>query len=138
MIEGRFGHTATLLPDGTVLVTGGCACSEPGAVASAERYDPATGRWTATGKMVLARIFHMATLLADGNVLVVDDGLGGGRAGSAETYDPDRGAWMVTASPAVSRRGATATLLAGASVLVVGDYDVNPRSAELFVPAGAS
>src|SRR4029453_18119779 len=65
----RFGHTATLLPDGMVLVAGG-ADSNANALASAELYDPATGTWTATGSLANARNGHTATLLADGKALV--------------------------------------------------------------------
>ncbi len=50
----RMNHTATLLPNGQVLVAGGLG--NGGALASAELFDPATGRWTATaGGMNAAR-----------------------------------------------------------------------------------
>jgi hypothetical protein len=45
MRTNRFGHTATLLPDGRVLVAGGTG-SPPGGGPEAEIYDPATGLWT--------------------------------------------------------------------------------------------
>ena len=69
-------HTATLLPNGKVLVAGGANGS--GFLASAELYDPATGTWSATGSLNTARYQHTATLLADGKVLVVG---GGGNSG---------------------------------------------------------
>ena len=74
MATARGGHTATLLPDGTVLVTGGDV--GPGgdfyATSSAvEVYGPETGEWTATESMTTARDGHTATLLPDGTVLVV-------------------------------------------------------------------
>src|SRR5512132_3167641 len=50
MGKGRVGHTATLLPNGNVLVVGGL-----GANGSAELYDPAAGTWTATGNPVSSR-----------------------------------------------------------------------------------
>jgi hypothetical protein len=85
MIEAHEWPTATLLRDGTVLVTGG----ERGAndvVASVELYDPRSGTWTATANMDVARRMHTATLLPDGSVLVVG-GVGDDRAsGSAELY----------------------------------------------------
>ncbi|NIO67542.1 MAG: hypothetical protein GTN71_00380, partial [Anaerolineae bacterium] len=65
----RGGPTATLLPDGKVLVAGGFG-GTGGYLNSAEVYDPATGAWTASGNLNTAREAHTATLLPDGKVLV--------------------------------------------------------------------
>ena len=62
-------HTATLLPNGKVLVAGGVVTAAI-LLASAELYDPATGTWTATGSLNTARYYHTATLLPNGKVLV--------------------------------------------------------------------
>src|SRR4029077_520831 len=67
---GRYGHTATLLQNGFVLVAGGVD-SNGGVSASAELYDPASGTWTATGNLHTERYYHTATLLPNGLVLVV-------------------------------------------------------------------
>ena len=65
-------HTATLLPNGMVLVAAGLG-REPGKVceptASAEVYDPRTGMWASTGRLNVARAGHTATLLPNGLVL---------------------------------------------------------------------
>lgn len=69
-----YGHTATLLEDGGVLVTGGqttiTSRLPPPGVASAEIYYPSTGRWSATGPMLEPRTLYAAVLLEDGKVLV--------------------------------------------------------------------
>ena len=134
----RFGHSATLLPDGRVLVVGGSAGDETTA-RSAELYDPRTGRWTMTSSMGVARSGHTATTLPDGTVLVA----GGSGMGSdpipllsAERYDPTTQTWTAIADM-TSHRGAhhTATLLPDGRVLVVGDYDDESRAeAELYTP----
>ena len=63
----RWGHTATLLPSGEVLVAGGFGTAGEGnPIAGAELYNPATGKWTATGSMSSARVFFTATLLSTG------------------------------------------------------------------------
>ena len=67
----RFGHTATLLANGRVLVTGGNDLNTSTELASAELYDPATGAWQTTASMRDARAGHTGTRLADGRVLVV-------------------------------------------------------------------
>src|SRR5260370_36005306 len=64
----RYDHTATLLPNGKVLVAGGNTSS--GVLSSAEREDTARGAWTATGSLNTARYNHTATLLPNGKVLV--------------------------------------------------------------------
>ena len=77
MTKARYGHTATLLPDGTVLVAGGegyacngTSCMVSGSEASAEIYDPRTGTFAATGSMTSLREWHTSTLLHDGRVLI--------------------------------------------------------------------
>src|SRR5262245_55110487 len=68
LATARQNHTATLLPNGKVLVAGGLGSST--ATNRAELYDPATGKWTDTGPLVTARYYHTATLLLNGLVLV--------------------------------------------------------------------
>src|SRR5207245_942141 len=63
----RYLHTATLLPNGMVVVAG---VGIIGVLASAELYDPASGTWTVTGDLNIGRTAHTATLLPNGMVLV--------------------------------------------------------------------
>ena len=111
-------HTATLLPNGKVLVAGGYNGS--GLVfASAELYDPASGTWTATGDLLTVRGLHTATLLPNGQVLVTGGFDGSGVSStSAELYDPASGTWMATCSLVTSRGRHTATLLPNDKVLI--------------------
>ena len=150
MHTGRVYQTATLLPDGKVLVAGGFF--EPAAtpLASAELYDPATGTWTPTGPMGSARYTHTATLLGDGEVLVAG-GAGGPNTGtqsgdgfwkSAEVFHPATGSWTATGEMDGYRLGSTATLLSDGRVLVAGGGTFGGRvpfvSAELFDPTSGS
>jgi hypothetical protein len=141
----RYGHTATLLPNGMVLVAGGLDSSgHPSA--SAELFDPAggtNGTWTATtGTLNTARFQHTATLLPNGMVLVA----GGfnyttGFLVSAELYNPVNGTWTATGSLNTARDNHTATLLPNGMVLVAGGvsyYSNASASAELFDPAGGT
>src|SRR6478672_6466076 len=84
LTTARFGHTATLLPNGKVLVAGGYNNGVE-YFSSAELYDPASGTWTATGSLITGREYHTATLLPNGKVLVAG-GLGANTG--TELYDP--------------------------------------------------
>src|ERR1041385_1141343 len=126
----RSVHTATLLPDGRVLVAGG---SSIGVVtASAELYDPATETWTTTGSMSVARAGHRAVLLNSGQVMVV----GGSNQKTTEFYDPATGLW--TRGPNISGRqtgGFTLTLLTDGRVLLAGRDD---RKSQVYDPTNDS
>jgi hypothetical protein len=63
-------HTATLLPDGTVLVAGGDDGEVP-RYDSVLIYEPASTTWSATAPLGTGRRNHTATLLRDGTVLIV-------------------------------------------------------------------
>ena len=141
MGTGRLRHTATMLQDGRVLVTGAGAEGLANST-SAELYDPATDRWSPTGSMAKGRSSHTATLLGDGRVLI----LGGASAGdaisrSAELYDPRSGTFSLAGSMDDRRDGHTATLLPDGRVLITGGWWSNGSryrvlsSAELYDPA---
>ena len=140
---GRTNHTATLLPDGTVLVAGGGGSSGIYSLTSAERFDPTTGNWMGTGSLNSSRRDHTATLLPNGKVLVVGGRYYNGSAwvpyASAELYDPSTGSWTLASSLNQPRAGHTATLLNDGKVLVAGGLastsTINTRNAELYDPA---
>src|SRR6476469_3667883 len=70
MTAPRAEHSATLLPDGRVLIAGG-ESSNPSILASVEIYDPDAGTFRAAGSMITARRMHTATLLPDDRILIV-------------------------------------------------------------------
>jgi len=140
MRNRRHHHTATLLPNGTVLVTGGGIYGS-GSHLAAELFDSDAGTWTNTGSMSTARGQHTATLLSNGHVLVAGGLGGGGALSSAERYDPAAngglGAWSAAGSMAQSRFEHSAVLLLNGRVLEVGGgySGTAPRSsAELHAP----
>ena len=87
MTTARADHTATLLPDGTVLITGSNEYFDQMTLKSAEIYDPVKGTFTVTGDMSVNRALHTATLLNDGRVLIAGGAL---NDSSAEIYTPAR------------------------------------------------
>jgi hypothetical protein len=116
MAQVRVRHTATLLSDGRVLVTGDAHSPSLEVWRTAELYDPTSGTWTAAKPMEFGRHGATATLLADGSVLVA----GGHGCGIAERYDPTSDTWRRAGTMLDLTWDHTATLLDDGRVLVAG------------------
>ena len=152
MTTARAEHTATLLPNGKVLIDGGWDGFQ--SLASAELYDPSTRTFDPTGSMITPRHGHSATLLADGRVLIA----GGRRAVAgaynsynnatsvftAEIYDPSTGAFTATGDltsiggEAYAFPGGVTTLLPDGRVFVAATNNAeiyDPHSGT-FTPTG--
>nr|WP_240672382.1 kelch repeat-containing protein [Corallococcus coralloides] len=135
----RWGHTATWLQDGSVLIAGGSAQKRSFYLDTTERFDPPLDAWSAGPPMNEHRLFHSATLLQNGKVLVAGgegfEGVEGYSAG-AELFDPATNTWTRTGSMAQGRALHLATLLADGKVLVAGGEDINGylTSAEVYDP----
>jgi len=147
MNVARAGATATLLPNGKVLIAGGTAISDSSPLSSTELYDSATNTFAppaATPVMNTARSAATATLLPNGKVLIA-----GGLSNippyefaSTELYDPATNKFAPPAATPVmntARAGAPATLLPNGKVLFAGG-DINSfppqlASTELYDPA---
>jgi hypothetical protein len=139
MPSGRFGHTATLLKNGEVLVTGGYSTNSIRILKSALLYNPSTGTWSETGNMTVARIFHSAVLLPNGEVLVsggetkLTQDIPESPTNTAEIYNPSTGTFTATGSMNDARFGAQLTLLQNGDVLIAGGGTGNTGcTAEIF------
>jgi Kelch motif protein/galactose oxidase-like protein len=154
MTTSRLSHSATALADGSLLVAGGAygnfAAFNP--LASADRYDPSSGRWLQTGDMqidhgsiptISGRKNHTATLLLDGRVLVaggdgyLKDFTSDVIFSSAELFDPQTGGWTLTGRMNKGRSEHAAVALLDGRVLVAGGSGVGVAlaSAEIFTPS---
>jgi hypothetical protein len=161
----RTGPAAALLSDGRVLVAGGYYRDDPGssgdlsngivqadvipdvtgrALATAEVFDPATGRWTQTGSLHYARFDAQAVTLGDGRVLIVGsaDGPNRGVSGvasaaytSAELYDPKTGRFSLAAALPALPRAAFAKL---GLVLPEGDPSIDSPGSLVALPDGGA
>jgi WD40 repeat protein len=120
LLEGRSGHTATLLPDGRVLIVGGLWWDGDETVrSSAEIRDPEAGTFSPAGQLSVPRSDHTATLLPDGRVLIA----GGDEAGTAEVWDPRTSTFIPTGEMTSPHSRHTALGLGDGRVLIVGDTD---------------
>ena len=133
----EWADTATLLPNGKVLVTKGNPQAGP-YLSSAELYDPSRGTFTFAGYAETNHSVPTATLMMNGKVLLAGGDTGDGDGGSfaAELYDPATGAFSRTGNMTVGREQHTATLLPDGSVLFAGGHLVIDlaASAEIYDP----
>ena len=137
MTAARASHAAVLLPDGKVLICGGLGATAANGVisvhATAEVFDPATGRFTPAGSMTTTRTAHTATLLETGQVLVTSNG-------TADLFDPPTNRFTKTGNPSAVRSDHTATLLGNGQVLIAGGIAraESLATAELYDPRAAT
>ena len=146
LLQARAGHSATLLPDGRVLLVGGSQHGRHGRVRtldSAEAWDPTTGTFSEAGTLATVRTGHLAVLLGDGSVLIVGGESHDGEVESAQpTFRADLERWdplTATFGPAGSLTGTdwvdSATVLTDGRVLIVGSGSrAGMAQAELWDP----
>lgn len=139
MLATRADHTASLLPNGRVLLAGGR--HEIGYRLTAEIYDPGSRTWAATGSMAQSRSSHTATVL-DGKSVLVTGGISLGALtttyrSSAEIYDIELGTWSSTGAMNSVRYRHRAVLLEDGGVLVIGGGNATSslKSIERYDPA---
>jgi hypothetical protein len=144
VLTPRISQTATLLPNGKVLIVGGERCDSNGCTGrlnSAELFDPSTETFSLTGSMSIARAGHTATLLNSGTVLVTGGGDSStGNDATAEIYDPATRSFSRAGDMANGRTRHTASLLLDGRALIVGGSTTADGSspidtAELYDPS---
>lgn len=144
MAQARFQPTATVLPDGRVLVTGGYAGAGQ-VTATAELFDPLGGRWSPAAPMATPRTEHVALLLHNGKVLVAGGVATGdnpdGSLASAELYDFAGNRWDAAAKMPAGHAGPVAAVLRNGDALVAGGVDYQGgfgmavQAVDLYQPA---
>lgn len=125
----RWLHVAVPMTDGRVLVAGGQPTGDSGT--SAEIYDPVTGLWTRTSKMVFYHDWPVGAPMCDNRVFVAGRN---STAREAEIYDPVQDVWTDAGQMKFSHLYGQATLLQDCRILLTGGYDANTR-AEIYDPA---
>lgn len=153
--QARFSAGAVELANGKVLVVGGHTGFDShgcpvGTTASAEIYDPATGKFAPAGNMTSVRAGPHVIRLRDGRVLIVGGESAGGNCQlsvwtTAEIYDPVSGIFSATGSLVrnLPQNGDTLTsfnqpaLMKNGKVLI-GDEIYDPASGSFSLAAGVA
>jgi len=125
--ETRWLANLALLPNGTVLATGG-QNQNVQALASCEIYNPSTGTWTETAPMSIPRQTHTITNLPDGRIVVTGGQINGDydsplETNSIEIFDPATNTWSDGGTMKTARQSHTATLLDDSTILITGGYN---------------
>jgi hypothetical protein len=135
MHEYRASHTATLLQNGKVLISGGFkkGPDRHSQVYSntSEIFDPQSHAFTMSASMKVERCAHTATLMPDGDVLVTG-GTNGESLASAELYHSKTGTWEKLPDMKAARSGHQAVLLSNKEVLIIGGSKSPETFAEVF------
>lgn len=128
----RTFHTASLLPDGRVLVAGGTGRvvlkegeEEPlfrgnKDLNSAEIYDPKTDEWENAPDMAYKKQLAQAITLEDGRVMIIGGRSGVSTLNSIEVYDPESNSWSELEPMIQSRMAHSAVKLIDNRILVTG------------------
>jgi N-acetylneuraminic acid mutarotase len=139
----RYFHTATLLPDGTILIAGGS--NGPNVLGTAEVFNPADETFTPThSSMRDVRDLHTATLLPNGRVLIAGgfstNATSTGSTSACELYFPDTHIFEPTTPMLNARSNFTATLMPDGNVVAVGGYGASDNltaTAEIYYSTSA-
>lgn len=117
LLQGRYGHTATLLEDGRVLVVGGW---NHGYLTSCELYDPVCDSWVPAPPIPIGRAFHTATPLT-GNKVIITGGQGeSGDRNDAVIFDANTNSWQSAGTLAGGRYGHLSVISSDGRIVVVG------------------
>jgi len=121
LATARLNHTDALLPNGTVMVTGGQGTGATGTYNTTEIYNPSTQTWSTvpTGNLVTGRWFHASVTLNGGKIMVVGGQASDSTIGS-EIYDPIAAAWSPAGGMGGGRWDHTSTRLPDGRILIVG------------------
>lgn len=150
LLVARYGASAVTLADGRVLIVGGWPSVEYGPaplygphllpLASAEVYDPETGRWSQAGELDLPRTDFLLVALADGGALVAGGSVwlelpGYAREPTSRTerFDPNTSVWTPTGDMAIAAADRTGIRLPDGQVLVAGG-DLTVHEADVDFP----
>jgi len=148
MSVARAIHTATLLQDGEVLVTGGATTyhgSTGNVTARAEIFDPRSGKWRQVAPLPKPLYVHQAALMPDGRVLVAGGWWATSNSdpshGNAYIYDPATDTWSSTGSLVTPRAQFNLIALPDGRFLAVDGVDPayhTLASSEIYDPASGA
>jgi hypothetical protein len=139
-VSGRYFHGATLLNDGTILVTGGFDGTST--LQSAPIYRPTTNTWTSAPNLGTAREAHAQVTLANGNTVIFGGDNGVLVVATTQIYAPG-GSWSAGGSLSTGRQSVHGIILSNGDILAVGG-NINAdgtgplNTAEVFDPTLAA
>lgn len=144
MAEHRVGHSASLLPDGRVLIVGGADYAEY--KATVEVFNPATNKFSSGPALAEGRYFHAAATLSDGRILIAGGMNHFKQFVDALIFNPATGQWHGAGTLSTPRVYFPMTLMADGRVLAAGGTsgptataaaDVFDPSANVWTPVSA-